>query len=50
LRDLSAFETAQAALNATATRYVPTYMPILVQKENGLHAYLAEEPDFFWKI
>ncbi|HTK06958.1 MAG TPA: hypothetical protein VL485_07310 [Ktedonobacteraceae bacterium] len=50
LRDLSAFPTVQAALRATTTRYVPTHIPILVQKETGLHTYLAEDPEFVWKI
>jgi len=30
--------------------YVPTHIPALVQKENGPHVYLPDDPDFAWKI
>jgi 8-oxo-dGTP pyrophosphatase MutT (NUDIX family) len=50
LRDVSAYGNVEEALLATTTRYVPTHTPILVQKEDGLQAYLAEEPSFLWKI
>ena len=50
LRDLSAYANVQEALFATTTRYVPTHMPVLVQKEGVLHAYLTEQPDLLWKI
>ncbi len=50
LRDLSAFSSVQEALLTTTTRYVPTHLPQIVQKENGSYVHLPEDPDFVWKI
>lgn len=49
LRDLSAFHTAQEAIQATETRYVPTHTPTLTTQEGAIHISLPEAPDTFWK-
>ncbi len=49
LRDLSAFHTAQEAMQATETRYVPTHQPTLTTKDETTHISLPETPDTFWK-
>jgi len=46
LRDLSTFATVQKLCMPQTTRYVPTHIPALVQKENGPHVYLPDDPDF----
>ena len=49
LRDLSAFETVQDAIQVTATRYVPTHIPKLSIQNGVAHVSLPEEPEFVWK-
>ena len=49
LRDLSAFRTVQDAIQATATRYVPTHIPMLTIQNGVAHVSLPEEPEFVWK-
>jgi len=49
LRGLSAFQTVQEAIQATATRYVPTHTPTITISNGVAHVSLPEEPDFLWK-
>ena len=49
LRDLSVFHTVQEAIQATATRYVPTHIPRLNVQDGVAQIHLPEEPDFVWK-
>ncbi|GAC1431965.1 MAG: NUDIX hydrolase [Ktedonobacteraceae bacterium] len=48
LRDLSAFLTVREALQATATRPVPTHIPIFTLQDGVAQVYLPEEPEFVW--
>jgi 8-oxo-dGTP pyrophosphatase MutT (NUDIX family) len=50
LRDLSAFKSVQDALEAANTRYVPTHMPALMEKEGKSHIYLPEDPNNTWML
>ena len=45
LRALSAFKSVQEALTTAGTRYVPTYLPQLDQKEDKPYVYLPEDPE-----
>ena len=49
LRDLTAFQTAQEAIQATETRYVPTHIPKLSIQNGVANISLPEEPEFVWK-
>ncbi len=49
LRDLLAFSTVQEAIQATATRYVPTHTPKLNIQDGAAEVSLPEDPDFVWK-
>ncbi len=49
LRDLSAFHTVQEAIQATATRYVPTHTPTLNRQDGVAQVSLPDDPDFVWK-
>ncbi len=49
LRDLSAFHTVQEAIEATATRYVPTHTPTLNRQDGVAQVSLPEDPEFVWK-
>lgn len=49
LRDLTPFKSVQAALAATATRYVPTHEPTVTRQANSLYVSLPEEPEQRWK-
>lgn len=50
LQDLSAFKSVQDALEAANTRYVPTHMPALTEKEGKSYVYLPEDPDNAWML
>lgn len=50
LKDLSAFKSVQDALEAANTRYVPTHMPALTEKEGKPYVYLPEDPDNAWML
>jgi 8-oxo-dGTP pyrophosphatase MutT (NUDIX family) len=50
LRDLSAFTTVQQALEEAGKRYIPTYLPIMEQREDGMYVYLPEDPGHGWKL
>ena len=49
LRDLSPFHTVQEAIQATATRYVPTHIPTLNRQDGVVQVSLPEDPEFVWK-
>jgi 8-oxo-dGTP pyrophosphatase MutT (NUDIX family) len=49
LRDLTPFHKVEEALQAAATRYVPTHAPILTQKDGTTHVSLPETPNILWK-
>jgi 8-oxo-dGTP pyrophosphatase MutT (NUDIX family) len=50
LKDLSTFKSVQDALEAANTRYVPTHMPALTEKEGKSYVYLPEDPDNTWML
>ena len=50
LKDLSAFKSVQDALDAASTRYVPTHMPALTEKEGKSYVYLPEDPQHAWML
>jgi 8-oxo-dGTP pyrophosphatase MutT (NUDIX family) len=50
LRDLSEFATVQDAMNASLTRYVPTYEPILTLIDGKPHVHLPEDSAHPWKL
>jgi 8-oxo-dGTP pyrophosphatase MutT (NUDIX family) len=50
LRDLANYSQVQEALEATATRYVPTHRPLLKHIDGIPHVYLPEDPEDAWNI
>jgi len=50
LRELSAFDSVQVALQHTATQHVPTRIPVLVQEDGGARVHLPEDEDDSWDV
>lgn len=50
LQALSAFKNVQEALEVASTRYVPTHIPELVQKEGKSYVYLPEDASNPWLL
>ncbi len=50
LRNLNAFSSAQEAIAASTTRYVPTYMPITKMQNGKPVAYLPDAPEEVWHL
>src|SRR5579859_5761519 len=50
LRDLVTFQSVEEAVNAAASRYIPTHIPIATRKDGQLYVYLPEEPELLWRI
>ena len=50
LRDLAAFTNVQEALASTITRYVPTYMPVVVMENGKQRIYLSGDPNSGWDV
>jgi 8-oxo-dGTP pyrophosphatase MutT (NUDIX family) len=50
LRDLAHYSSVQEALDAAATRYVPTHRPLLKHIDGVPHVYLPEDPENAWNI
>src|SRR5947209_8907790 len=49
LRDLTAFSSAQEAIAATTTRYVPTHRPAIKMQDGKPMAYLPGTPEEVWR-
>jgi 8-oxo-dGTP pyrophosphatase MutT (NUDIX family) len=50
LRGLAVFSSVDEALAYTATHYVPTRMPILVQENGGARVYLPDDAANTWNV
>ncbi len=50
LQDLAAFSSVREALEYTATHYVPTRIPVLVQENGTTQVYLTEESANKWNV
>ncbi len=50
LRELSSFDSVQAALQHTVMQHVPTRIPVLVQEDGGARVHLPEEEDDSWDV
>ncbi len=50
LRDLSAFASVAAALQACEMRSVPTYMPNVTSVDGAFYVSLPQDPDHLWKV
>jgi 8-oxo-dGTP pyrophosphatase MutT (NUDIX family) len=50
LKDLSTFKSVENALDASSARYVPTHMPVLMEKEGISYVYLPEDPGNTWML
>ena len=48
LRNLATFSTAQEAIAATITRYVPTHKPVIKMQGGNPVAYLPDTPEEVW--
>jgi 8-oxo-dGTP pyrophosphatase MutT (NUDIX family) len=49
LRDLTVFSSAQEAIAATTTRYVPTHRPAIKVQDGKPVAYLPDTPEEVWR-
>ena len=50
LRALATYRSAQAALHAAITQYVPIHQPVLKSINGISHVYLPEEPENAWRL
>ncbi len=50
LHDLANFNSVDKVLQASATRYVPTYTPLMVYEDGRPQVYLPENPSSVWKL
>ena len=50
LRELSAFASVEAALQATAQTLVHTHMPVLVERDGAFHVHLPGSEDDRWTV
>jgi 8-oxo-dGTP pyrophosphatase MutT (NUDIX family) len=50
LRELSAFGSVKEALEATATKRVPTRIPVLLREDGKTRVFLQEDADNSWEV
>lgn len=50
LRDLAQYRSVQEALDAAATKYVPTHQPLLKIIDGAPSVYLPEDPENAWNV
>ena len=50
LQSLSAFVSVQDSVADAQTRYVPTYTPLVLSRDDGSYVYLPQDPEHPWKV